>query len=72
MRRASVSIGANIAQGACRSGNVDFAASSRLLWVSASELEYHWLRARDLEWLRAADYQPLPQKAVEVKECSPG
>ncbi len=67
MRRASVSIGSNIAEGSCRKGDADFARFLQMAAGSASELEYHLLLARDLELLEARDYQPLSDSAVEVK-----
>jgi four helix bundle protein len=67
MRRASVSIGANIAEGACRRGDVDFARFLQIAVGSASEIEYHLLLARDLNLLALADYQRLSEEAVEVK-----
>jgi four helix bundle protein len=67
MRRASVSIGANIAEGACRKGDVDFARFLQMAAGSASEVEYHLLLARDLNLLEASDYQRLSEGAVEVK-----
>ncbi len=66
MRRASVSIGANIAEGTCRRGDVDFARFLQIAIGSASEL-YHLLLARDLDLLKASDYQQLSGEAVEVK-----
>jgi four helix bundle protein len=67
MRRASVSIGANIAEGACRRGDIDFARFLQIAVGSASELEYHLLLARGLDLLKAADYRRLSDEAVEVK-----
>ena len=67
MRRASVSIGANIAEGVCRKGDVDFARFLQIGLGSASELEYHLLLARDLELFGTEDYQRLSAEAVEVK-----
>ncbi|HEY4902835.1 MAG TPA: four helix bundle protein [Candidatus Sulfotelmatobacter sp.] len=67
MRRAAVSVGANIAEGSCRRGDVDFARFLQIAVGSASELEYHLLLARDLELLRSSDYQRLSDGAVEVK-----
>ncbi len=67
MRRASASIGANIAEGSCRRGDVDFARFLQMAAGSASELEYHLLLARDLDLLKVADYQRLSDDAVEVK-----
>ena len=67
MRRASASIGANIAEGSCRSGDVDFARFLQMAAGSASELEYHLHLARDLELLQKADYHRLSDETEEVK-----
>jgi four helix bundle protein len=67
MRRASVSIGANIAEGVCGRGDVDFARFLQIAVGSASELEYHLLLARDLELMKRSDYQRLSDETVEVK-----
>ena len=34
---------------------------------SASELEYHLLRARDLKLIKPKDYEELAQRTTEVK-----
>ena len=67
MRRASASIGANIAEGSCRRGDIEFARFLQMAAGSASELEYHLLLARDLKLLQTPDYQRLSGQAVEVK-----
>ena len=67
MRRASASIGANIAEGSCRKGDVDFARFLQIAAGSASELEYHLLLARDLNLLQGQDYERLSGQAMEVK-----
>jgi four helix bundle protein len=67
MRRASSSIGANIAEGSCRRGDLDFARFLQMAAGSASELEYHLLLARDLNLLKTPDYERLSGGAVEVK-----
>jgi four helix bundle protein len=59
MRRASASVGANIAEGTCRKGDGEFGRFLHIAIGSASELEYHLLLARDLNLLRGADYQQL-------------
>ena len=67
IRRACVSISANIAEGACRNGDADFGRFLQMAAGSASEVEYHLLLTRDLEMLKAADFQRLTDEAVEVK-----
>jgi len=67
MRRASVSIGANIAEGCCRNGDKDFGRFIQIAAGSAGELEYHILLARDLGLLNAVDYQRLSEETIEVK-----
>src|SRR5437588_2866412 len=52
MRRASASLGANIAEGSCRKGDCEFGRFLQIAMGSASELEYHVFLARDLEILR--------------------
>jgi four helix bundle protein len=41
MRRATVSIPADIAEGCCRKGDAEFARFLQIAMGSASELEYH-------------------------------
>ena len=67
MRRASASIGANIAEGSCRKGDTEFGRFLQIAIGSASELEYHLLLARDLRILEATDYERLSTEVVEVK-----
>lgn len=67
VRRAAVSIGANLAEGTCRKGDADFARFAQMAAGSARELEYHLLLAHDLELLGDTDYQQLSGNAQEVK-----
>jgi len=67
MRRASASVGANIAEGSCRQGDCEFGRFLQIAISSASELEYHLLLARDLDLLKSPDYQRLSDEVVEVK-----
>lgn len=67
MRRSSVSINANIAEGCCRKGDCHFGRFLQIAMGSTSELEYHILLAHDLEMLKDMDYERLSNEAVEVK-----
>ncbi len=72
IRRASSSIPANIAEGCGRGGNAEFKQFLQIAMGSASELEYHLLLARDLNYLQAADYQRLADGVAEVKKMPVG
>lgn len=67
MRRASSSIGANIAEGTCRKTDGDFGRFLQIAMGSASELEYHPLLARDLRILNVPEYDRLSSDTIEVK-----
>ena len=72
MRRASSSIGANIAEGCGKRTDADFARYVQNAFGSASELEYLLLLAFDLQFLEKADYDELSSKTVEVKKMLAG
>ena len=55
------------AEGCGKSGAADFARFLQIALGSASELEYHLLLSRDLEFLGIADYENLANQVVEVK-----
>jgi four helix bundle protein len=67
MRRASASIGANIAEGSCRKGDDEFGRFLHIAMGSASELEYHLLLAHDLHILQRLEYERLSGGVIEVK-----
>jgi four helix bundle protein len=67
MRRASASIGMNIAEGCCRKGSAEMARFLQIAMGSAGELEYQLLLAHDLEYLRNPGYERLAAQVVEVK-----
>ena len=67
IRRASVSIPANIAEGCGRGSDADFARFLQIAMGSASEVEYHLLLTRDLNLLKDSDCEQLERQATEVK-----
>jgi four helix bundle protein len=72
LRRASSSIAANIAEGCGRSGGAEFARFCGIASGSASEVEYHLLLARDLEFVKPEEHQRLASQTVEVKRMLAG
>ena len=67
VRRAAASIGANIAEGCCRKGDAELGRFLQIAMGSASEVEYHCLLARDLEFLQPAQYERLTTEVIEIK-----
>ncbi len=67
LRRASVSIPANIAEGCGRRTDDDFARFMDYAMGSASEVEYHLLLSRDLGILAKDPHQHLHAQTTEVK-----
>jgi four helix bundle protein len=67
IRRASVSIPANIAEGCGRDGEAELGRFLYIAMGSASELEYHLLLAHDLSFLNTKDYEHLGTLVIEVK-----
>ncbi|MGA7631962.1 MAG: four helix bundle protein [Terriglobales bacterium] len=67
MRRAFASIGMNIAEGCRRKGDAELGRFLPIAMGSASELEYHFLSARDLEYLPGPAYERLIAQVIEVK-----
>jgi len=67
IRRCSASIAANLAEGCGRQGNNEFHRFLQIALGSASELEYHFLLAHDLNYLTASSFRPLNDAVVELK-----
>ncbi|MDD5289187.1 MAG: four helix bundle protein [Dehalococcoidales bacterium] len=67
IRRACVSVPANIAEGCGREGENDFARFLQIALGSASELEYHLLLAHDLNLLNETNFGNLESRVTEVK-----
>jgi len=72
MRRAAASIPANIAEGSGHGGNTEFVRFLRIALGSANELEYHFLLARDLNYIEAASHHQLEQSVGEVRRMLNG
>jgi four helix bundle protein len=67
IRRASASIGANIAEGCGRRSDPEMKRFVQIARGSANELEYHLLLARDLQLLPAEEFKSLEAKTLEVQ-----
>ena len=67
LRRAASSIGANIAEGCGRRPDREFVRFLQIARGSASEVEYHILLARDLEYLKPANFAGLQNQLVELQ-----
>ena len=67
MRRAAVSIGANIAEGCGRRSDPEMKRFLQIARASASELEYHLVLAGDLHFLTPAEFAELEKKILEIQ-----
>jgi four helix bundle protein len=67
IRKASASVGANIAEGCGKSSNADFARYLQIAFGSACELEYHLLLARDLKMVLTEDHHRFEFRLQDVK-----
>jgi four helix bundle protein len=67
IRRASVSIPSNIAEGCGRDGDAELKRFLLISMGSASEVEYQLLLARDLNFMKADVYDQLNTKVIEIK-----
>ena len=72
IRRCAASIAANIAEGCGKRGNNEFQRFLHIAAGSASELEYHFLQARDLGFLADEDYRKLESSVTEIKKMLAG
>lgn len=67
IRRACASIGANLAEGCGRKTDADAARLFQVAMDSASEVQYHFLLAHDLELMNHENYIRLNRQVLEVK-----
>jgi four helix bundle protein len=67
IRRASASIGANIAEGCGRRSDPELKRFVQIARGSANELEYHLLLAKDLRLLTPEEHSELEARILEVQ-----
>jgi four helix bundle protein len=72
IRRASGSIGANIAEGCGRASPREFAQFLQVAIGSTNELEYQLLLAADLDYLTKDSHGDLGERVVEVRRMLSG
>lgn len=68
MRRASVSICANIVEGSVKSSNPDFKRYLEISLGSASECEYYLILMRDLNYIGPELYSELHNSIIDIKK----
>jgi four helix bundle protein len=67
LRRSAASIGANIAEGCGRRSDGEMARFLQIARGSASEIEYHFMLARDLQYLHEEEFRGLSCQADELQ-----
>lgn len=67
MRRSTISIPANIAEGAGRNTKLDFAQFLNIALGSLNESLYYILLAKDLNYISDVDYDKMNEDANELK-----
>ena len=67
IRRSSMSVPTNIAEGCGRNTDADFARFLQIAMGSASETEYQLILAHDLQFLPKDSYEKLHNDVEEVK-----
>jgi four helix bundle protein len=67
LRRASASVGANIAEGCGRRSDAEMRRFVQIARGSANEVEYHLLLAKDLNFLTADEHRDLEVKVLEIQ-----
>ncbi len=72
MRRAAVSVGANLAEGCGRRTSPELARFVRIAMGSASELDYHLLLCRDFQFVSAQDYERTSTELSRVRKMLTG
>ena len=72
IRRAAVSVAANIVEGCSRDNEGDFKRFLQMAQASAAELEYEMLLARDLRYLTDEQYAGTAMQIQEVRRMLNG
>jgi four helix bundle protein len=67
MRRAGVSVPANIAEGCGKTGDAELSRYLLIAMGSANELNYYLILTRDLKMLKVGEYDALSKQLEEVK-----
>ena len=68
LRRAAISIGANLAEGCGRRTTPEFARFIRIAMGSASALDYHLLLCRDFDFVSREFYERSSKELVRVRK----
>ncbi len=68
IRRATVSIPTNIAEGCGRNSNPDFARFLEIAYGSASEVDYLLLLSKDLAIIDDRNYETMNSQLLEIKK----
>lgn len=72
LRRAAISIGANLAEGCGRRTNAEMARFIRIAMGSASELDHHLLLCKDLGFLEDQIYKRIVGELNEIRKMLTG
>lgn len=72
IRRACASIPANIAEGCGRNSDNELRRFLEIAMGSASELEYHLLLSKDLEYISESIHTKLNESTCEIKRMLSG
>ena len=72
LRRAAISIGANLAEGCGRRTNAEMARFIRIAMGSASELDHHLLLCKDLGFLEDQNYKRIVGELNEIRKMLTG
>jgi four helix bundle protein len=67
LRRAAASIPANLPEGCGRGRDLDFGRFVQNAMGSGSEVEYHFLLARDLGYLPIVEYESFNDDIINIK-----